>query len=135
MKLQITEKNMAAMISANVKSEKNLLLRIVPLFIKNFVMKLVFNAVGERKSCFSFSNLGVVRMPSEFSSHVDRMDFVLGCQAAAPYNTSAITYNGKIYLNIIRNISDPVLEREIYKVLRELGVPHTAESNTRGGRK
>ena len=135
MKLQITEKNMAAMIAANVSSEKNILLRIVPLFVKNFVMKMIFNAVGERKSCFSFSNLGVVSMPEEFSSHVDRMDFVLGCQAAAPYNTSAITYKGKIYLNIIRNISDPVLEREIYRTLRELGVPHTAESNTRGGRK
>lgn len=134
MKLQITEKNMAAMITANVNSEKNLLLRVVPLFIKNFVMKLIFNAVGERKSCFTFSNLGVVTAPDEFSRYVDRLDFVLGCQAAAPYNTSAITYNGKIYLNVIRNISEPVLERKIYEVLRELGVPHTAESNTRGRR-
>ena len=67
--------------------------------------------------------------------HVDRLDFVLGCQAAAPYNTSAITYKGKIYLNIIRNVSEPVLEREIYAALRELGIPHTAESNTRGRRK
>ena len=92
MKLQITEKNMAAMIAINVNSEKNPLLRIVPLFIKNFVMKLVFNAVGERKTCFSFSNLGVVNVPEEFSAYVDRLDFVLGNQASAPYNTSAITY-------------------------------------------
>ena len=93
---------------------------------------MVFEAVGERKSCFSFSNLGAVNMPEEFTSHVKRMDFVLGPQASAPYNTSAITYGGKLYLNITRNISEPVLEREIYAVLRELGVPHRVESNTRG---
>ncbi len=131
MQLQITEKNMAAMIATNVGSEKPLLLRITPLFLKNLVMKLVFNAVGERKSCFSFSNLGVVTMPEEFASRVNRLDFVLGVQASAPYNTSAITYGGNMNLNIIRNIAEPVLEREIYAVLRELGIHPIAESNTR----
>lgn len=131
MKLQITEKNMAAMITTNVNSEKSLLIRVVPLFLKNLVMKLVFNAVGERKSCFSFSNLGVVNMPEEFSRYVRRMDFVIGVQAAAPYNISGITYGEKMYINVIRNISDPILEYEIHQVLRELEIPHTVESNSR----
>lgn len=132
MKLQITEKNMAAMIKTNVDSEKSQMLRIVPLFIKNIVMKQIFNAVGEKKTCFSFSNLGVVNAPEEFSSRVDRMDFVIGCQAAAPYNVSSLTYKGKMYLNVIRNMRDAELEREIYTVLKEQGIPHTVESNSRG---
>ena len=132
MQLQITKKQMAAMIATNVGSEKPFVLRAAPLFIKNTVMKMVFNAVGERKSCFTFSNLGVVRAPEEFCRYVERLDFVLGVQASAPYNTSAITFGGKMYLNIIRNIAEPVLEREIYAVLRELGLQPIAESNTRG---
>ena len=60
------------------------------------------------------------------------MDFVLGSQAAAPYNVSSLTYGGKMYLNVTRNAKDPVLETQIYHVLREMGVPHTVESNTRG---
>ena len=68
-------------------------------------------------------------------NQVKRMDFVLGSQAAAPYNISAATYLGKMYLNVTRNSSEPVLEREIYNVLRERGVPHTVESNTRGKEK
>ena len=95
-------------------------------------MKMVFDAVGEKKCCFSFSNLGVVDMPEEFTSFVRRMDFVLGAQSASPYNTSAVTYDGKMYFNVIRNIKEPVLEREIHRTLRELGIPHTVESNTRG---
>lgn len=131
MGLEITPKNMAAMMATNVKDEKPLFLRATPLFIKNIVMKAVFEAVGERKSCFNFSNLGVVQVPEEFSRFVQRMDFVLSSQATAPYNTSAITYGGKIYVNVIRNISDAPLEREIYRVFRALGLRIRAESNTR----
>lgn len=134
MQLQITQKNMAAMIATNVGNEKPLLLRMTPLFIKNIVMKLIFNAVGERKSCFSFSNLGVVQMPSEFTEHVERLDFVLGVQSNAPYNTSAITYGGTLNLNIIRNIKEPLLERALGDVFRELGLRFCAESNSRGAR-
>lgn len=132
MQLQITKKNMAAMIATNVGSERPLILRAAPLFIKNTVMKLVFNAVGERKSCFTFSNLGVVKAPDAFCEHVERLDFVLGVQASAPYNTSAITFGGKLYLNVIRNVAEPVLERELCAVLTELGLCPTVESNTRG---
>lgn len=135
MKLQMTERNMAAMIRTNVDSEKNPFLRAVPLFLKNIVMKMVFNSVGEKKTCFSFSNLGLICAPEEYTEKVNRMDFVLGSQASAPYNISAVTYLGNMYLNVTRNASEPVLEREIYNVLRERGVPHTVESNTRGKEK
>ncbi|MBO5109510.1 MAG: alpha/beta hydrolase fold domain-containing protein [Clostridia bacterium] len=131
MKLQITAKNMAAMIATNVGDEKPLILRMTPLFLKNIVMKSIFNAVGEKKSCFSLSNLGVVTAPEEFTQHVRRMDFVLGSQAQAPYNTSLITYGDVMYLNVIRNMKEPVLEREIHKVLRRLGLRATVESNSR----
>ncbi len=132
MSLLICKKNMESMIATNVNSEKLFIIKVVPLFIKNIVMKLVFNAVGEKKSCFTFSNLGVVKMPEEFEDKVSRLDFVLGSQAAAPYNTSAITYKGKLYLNMIRNISEPVLEASLYEVLRSLGLEPELESNTRG---
>ncbi len=134
MKLQITEKNLAAMIATNVGDEKPLILRLAPLFIKNLVMKMVFNAVGERKSCFSFSNLGVVKMGETFRRRVERLDFVLGVQSHAPYNTSAITYDNVLALNVIRNVKEPLLECALYGVFRELGLHVRAESNTRVGR-
>lgn len=132
MALQISKKNMESMIAANVNSERSFFIKIVPLFLKNIVMKSIFNAVGEKKSCFSFSNLGVVKLPDEFESMVERLDFVLGSQAAAPYNTSALTYKGRLYLNIIRNINEPILEASLFKVLKQLGLGFIVESNTRG---
>lgn len=135
MNLQITPKNMAAMIATNVNNEKPFILKITPLFLKNIVMNLIFTAVGERKSCFSFSNLGAVRLPDEFERYVDRMDFVLSCQRDAPYNTSLISFKGKTYLNIIRNISESLLEKELHSVLLSLGIVPTLESNLRPEKK
>lgn len=131
MKLMITPKNMAALIARNVGDEKPVLLRATPLFLKNFIMKLVFDAVGEKKACFSFSNLGRVELPEEYTRYVRRMEFVIGVQANAPYNIGALTYGGTMYVNIIRNISQPVLERALYGVLKELGIRTCVESNTR----
>lgn len=131
MQLAITKKNMAAMIATNVKDEKPLAIRMVPLFLKNIIMKMIFDAVGERKSCFSFSNLGVCKTPEEFSRFVDRIEFIIGVQASAPYNLSAISYNGKLNLSVIRNIDKPLLEYELANVFREIGITPTLESNIR----
>lgn len=129
MSLSITPKQMSAKITPNVKSERLMVLKIMPLFIKNFFMKAVFTAVGEKKSCFTLSNLGVVTLPQEMKNFISRMDFVLGVQATAPYNCGVITYDDTLYLNIIRNITDPVLELHFYQELKKLGVHVKVESN------
>ncbi|MBE6673897.1 MAG: steryl acetyl hydrolase [Ruminococcaceae bacterium] len=134
MNLDITPKKMSARIATNVGNEKSMILKLAPLFLKNMVMKLVFNAVGEKKSTFTLSNLGVVNVPPEMAEHITRMDFLLSVQSRAPYNSAIITYGDKMYLNIIRNIKESVLERELYQTFKELGLKVVAESNTRTNR-
>ena len=131
MKIMITPKNMAALMAKNVGDEKPVALRAMPLFIKNMVMRMVFDAVGEKKACFSFSNLGAVQVPPAYEAYVERMDFVIGTQAQSPYNIGAMSYGGKLYINLIRNIEQPLLEKELYAVLKELGIRPCVESNTR----
>lgn len=131
MAIMNTPKQMRARIAKNVGDEKALIIKLMPLFIKNLAMKMVFNAVGERKSCFALSNLGVCTLPPEIDKYVTKMGFVLGVQAKAPYNTGLITYKDKMYLNFVRNIKEPLLEREFYQVLKELNIKTVAESNSR----
>ncbi len=131
MSLMINEKQLSSRISTNVNSEKSMILKLAPLFLKNFVMKMIFRAVGERTSCFTFSNLGVVELPDTMAEHVKRMDFILGVQAYAPYNTALITYGDKAYLNIIRNIKEPTLESELYGVFKAEGIEPCVEANER----
>ncbi len=129
MGLDVTKKQMGKLIAVNVGSERHLIIRIMPLFVKNLVMKAVFNAVGERKSCLSLSNLGAVTMPEEMAPYVERLDFILGVQAHSPYNCGVLSWNGTLYLNLIRNSVEPELEYRLFKVLQAQGVEVTVESN------
>ena len=130
MGLEVTPKFMSSMIATNVDSEKLLAVRIMPLFLKNAVMKLVFQMVGERKSCLSLSNLGAVKLPREMEPYVERFDFILGVQASAPYNVGVISWKDTLYINFIRNIREPELECHFHCVLRDLGIPVTVQSNS-----
>lgn len=131
MQLMITKKQMQRRISANVNMEKHLLIKATPLFIKNLFLKMGFSLVGERKSCFTFSNLGIAHLPDPMGDYVSRMDFVLGVQSTTPYNVAAITYGGKLQVNFIRNIREPVLEYHFWQSLRGLGIRAKVESNQR----
>ena len=131
MDTDITTKQMSMKIATNVNSEKIMAVRVMPLFIKNLVMKAVFNSVGERKSCLSLSNLGAVKLPEEMKPYVERFDFILGVQASAPYNCGVISYGDTMYINFIRNIRESELEYHFFKVLRDMGLPVQVQSNTR----
>jgi len=129
MGMELTDKQLAAKITKNVRSEKAFILKIMPLFIKNIAMKFAYNMVGEKKSCMTLSNLGVVTIPEEMEKYVSRMDFVLGMQAETHNNCGVISYNGKIYLNFARNIAQPTLERLFFTRLVKMGIHVTIESN------
>lgn len=131
MGMEVTAKQMSTKIATNVNSERSIILKIMPLFVKNAAMKMVFDAVGERKSCLSLSNMGVVKLPDAVEQHVKRMDFIIGVQARAPHNCGVLTYNGTVYVNFIRNIRESGLEMHFYRVLRRIGIHAKAESNQR----
>lgn len=129
MGLEITPKHMSTRIAANVTSERILAVKLMPLFIKNIVMKAVFHAVGERKSCLSLSNLGRITLPEAMMPYVERMDFILGTQNTAPHNCGVLSFGDTLYINFIRNVRESELEARFYQVLQELGLPVQAESN------
>ncbi len=124
-----TRQQMSMKIATNVDSEKILIVRLMPLFIKNIVMKAVFKSVGEKKSCLSLSNLGNVKMPKELSKYITRLDFVLGTQASAPYNCGVISFKDNLIINIIRDIKEAKLEYHFHEALKEQGLVAEVMSN------
>lgn len=126
---EFTVKYMSSVIATNVSNEKNPVVRLIPLPIKNAVMKAVFDSVGEIKSCLSLSNMGQVKLPEQMKPYIQRFDFILGVQADSPYNCGMVSYGDTININFIRNIRDAELERHFFGVLQGLGLPVTIESN------
>ena len=126
---EFTAKHMSCVIETNVNDEKNPLVRLIPLPIKNAVMKAIFDSVGEKKSCLTLSNIGQIKVPEAMEKYIKRFDFILGVQAAAPYNCGMLSFGDTVYMNFIRNTKEAELERHFFTVLQELGLSATVESN------
>ena len=129
MGLDFTAKHMSSVIATNVHDEQNPLVRLIPLPLKNAVMKAIFDSVGEKKACLALSNLGKIAIPENMAAYVQRFDFILGVQAAAPYNCAMLSFKDTLYINFIRDIKEAELERHFHAVLQQLGLPVTVEGN------
>lgn len=129
--LQTTKKEMLSRIMTNVNTERLMILKVMPLFIKNIAMKAVYNAVGETKACITLSNIGRTSVPEGFEKYVKRMDFIIGKQSNLPYTCGVLSYGDKLYINFLRTVKESELELEFFKVLRDFGIRVTVESNRR----
>lgn len=128
---ELTAKKLCARITTNVKAERNPAIKAMPLFVKNVSMKMVYKAVGDRKYSIVLSNLGAVSLPDEMKQYISRMDFILGAPAQNTSICGVLSYNGALYVNILRTIREPALEHAFFTSLRKLGLPVKIESNRR----
>ncbi|MBR2806759.1 MAG: hypothetical protein IKE18_08280 [Oscillospiraceae bacterium] len=126
-----TPQNMAGMIAANVQPQQMVLLRLAPLFIKNIVMDAVYRSSGESGGSLNISNITNLPMPDIMMNYIDRMEFIIGPQRSYPNNCSVMSFGGKTYINMIRNIQQSELERRFFSRLVELGIAVEIESNRR----
>lgn len=129
MSLELAPHRIAARIRSNVRMEQMWILKILPLFIKNIGMKIVYDMNGEKKTCITMSNLGAVKLPDEMAAHVERVGFTLGTQTKSPNNCAMLSFGNKLYIALIRSINEPVLEQRFLLLLRDLGLHVKVSSN------
>lgn len=129
MALEATEKNLCARFSQNVRSEQSIALRLVPLFLKNLVMRLVFHQVGDRITSTCLSNLGLVRLPQEMAQYVTRMDMMLGPLSQNRVVLAALSYQGSAHLTFTSTIRETDLPRAFFRYLVRAGIHVKVESN------
>lgn len=130
---QVTPQQMAARVAANVQPSRQLITRMMPLPVKNLVLRLVYRRVGESKGTINISNLGRTALPDAMVPYVQHLDFTIGPQATYYNNCSVVSYDGQTRISLIRSIREPELARAFLTRLVELGLPVTVDSNERGG--
>ncbi len=124
-----TGKLLGAITAANVRDERNLLVRLCPLPLKNFVIGQVFRASGERLFASTISNLGRITLPTGAAPYVKRMEMMLGAAATPCCQVGMLSSGGQLQLMFTDNIEEKTLPRGVLRFLVERGVPVTVESN------
>lgn len=129
MRYHLNPKLLCAAIATNVADEKNLLIRLAPLFLKNLVIGSVFRRSGDRLVSSTLTNLGKTEMPTGAEKMIRRFEFQLGSPASPCCNCAALTSGNDLRLIFSSNIRETTLPREMLRFLVEEGVPVAVESN------
>ncbi len=126
---QLTVDKLDAIIHSNVKTEKNPFIKIVPLSLKNLIMRMAYVKVGENLQTCSFSNLGAVKLPKSFSTYVKHITFSIAPTYTCRQQFTGIGFNDHIYLTFSRDYVENSIEKQFFRILTQLGVSVKIFSN------
>lgn len=118
-----------SMMTQNLKIERNILTRAVPLFVKNIGVSLTFLITGEQTTSALISNIGPVKLPEEFSEYVDHFMFFTGPGILNAARCGVITYGDKLVFTFSDRYEESDIEREFFTRLVKMGVHVRIESN------
>ena len=105
------------MFNANIRSERNFFVRILPLAVKDPILKFVYNRVGERLFTSTLSNLGICKLPAELDDKILNYHFILGATKLNRINLTAVTFKDKCCLTFSTRLSERRVIREFFKML------------------
>lgn len=129
MRYQLNSKYMNALMCANVGSEKNFLIKLTPLFVKNIFMMAGYKKFGIHKFTATFSNMGIVEVPGDMQNEVERFDLVVGPCRYNPINIGLLSYEDNIYLSISDTIKEKNIQHYFFRHLVKSRIPVKIETN------
>lgn len=114
---------------SNVNIEKNFLVKILPLPIKNFIMRIAYKMHGQDSNTVSFSNLGKLTIPEDMSPFIERFEFMIGVSKLSPVNMGAISVNNTFVFSYASKFVDRDVIQQIASNMASLGIKVTVETN------
>lgn len=125
---QITKENLEKVFSYNVSNEKKLILRMVPLFIKNLAMKSIYTTSANATTT-TITNLGMIQIKEEYRKYVEQMHIVLSMTKGQNLKSTVCTYNDVLVFTISSKLKDVSVQRAFFNKLAQEGINLSIETN------
>ncbi len=129
MRYYINEKFLKGDITTNANTQRNPFIRVVPLFVKDFVVRLFYTRVQDRNSSAGLTNMGAVKVPEDMKPHIERFDIYMGQPFSSRTNCAIISFEDILTVNFASSIMESDVERYFFRKLVADGIHVTVESN------
>lgn len=110
---------MQTSIAMNVRMMNMRIYKCLPLCIKKKILGLIHTHWGEKNSCISVSNMGMIMLPEPMQKYIEQMRFLLTPRISSGYNCSVVSLNGKMYISFSRTCEKQVLEQIFFDKLEQ----------------
>ena len=129
MRYHLNEKLLRGDITTNAATQRNPFIRVVPLFIKDFVVRLFYTKVQDRNSSAGLTNMGALQVPEGMKPYIERFDIYMGQPFSRRTNCAIISFGDILTVNFASSIIEADVERYFFRKLVQDGVHVKIESN------
>ncbi len=129
MQYYINEKFLRGDITTNAATQRHPLIRIVPLFLKDFVVRLFYTRVQDKNSSAGLTNMGALKVPEDMVPYLERFDICMGQPFSRRTNCAIISFQDTLTIGFASSIKEADVERYFFRRLIRDGIHVTIESN------
>ena len=129
MQYYVNEKFLRGDITTNAATTRNAFIRVVPLFMKDIVVRQFYSKVQDRNSSAGLTNMGSLPVPESMKPYIDRVDICLGQPFSTRTNCAIISYRDILTINFASSIIEADVERHFFRKLVKDGIHVKIESN------
>lgn len=129
MRYYLNEKFLRGDITTNAATQKNPLIRVVPLFIKDFVVRMFYTKVQDKNSSAGLTNMGAIKVPEGMKPYIERFDIYMGQPFSSRTNCAIVSFDDILTINFASSIIEADVERYFFRKLVSDGIHVKIESN------
>ena len=129
MRYYINEKFLCGDITTNAATKHNFLIRIVPLFLKDLVVRSFYTRVQDKNSSAGLTNMGALKVPEDMKPSIERFDIYMGQPFSSRTNCAIISFEDILTVNFASSIVESDVERYFFRKLVQDGIHVKIESN------
>ena len=127
-KEKLTEEEILKTMSANVKLGNNILIRSIPLILKNLIVRLSYLEI-RKHSTITYSNTGRVGIMGEYQNYIDYFIVLISPDPIERIKCSSCTFENKIVFTFTSILNNNNIEKAFYEFLINKGIDVNIESN------
>ena len=129
MRYYINDKFLRGDITTNAATQQNPVIRVIPLFIKDFVVRLFYTKVQDKNSSAGLTNMGALKVPEDMKPFIERFDIYMGQPFSSRTNCAVISFEDILTINFASSIRESDVERYFFRKLVQDGIHVKIESN------
>lgn len=125
---KITREKIEEIIAYNVSAEKNPLIRILPLFIKNIGLNYIFRK-SSKTITITFSNLGKVEVLPRYRDEIEKFHAMMGVFKKQEMKCTMMSYKDQAVITFTSVFENAYLQKAFFRNLAKQGLKISIESN------
>ena len=129
MRYYLNEKLLRGDITTNAETQRNPFIRIVPLFIKDLVVRQFYTKIQDKNSSAGLTNMGALKVPETMKPYIERFDIYMGQPFSTRTNCAIASFEDILTINFASSIAETDVERLFFRKLVQDGIHVKIERN------